>query len=197
MTRLDFFVLICFLFQYSIDLVGKKDVSLNSRSFRLYHLVFLLLLLTNIDDILFIDHDDSEAIEYFEKEKSHENESLTASVSDNTFYDTDGASNYCRDKLKSACTQQCKTLASTLSLPSPPLPPPLLPLANAVGGVCEHDAQINFISDWASTGDDTSFYDDRSGALRSVVGHFRSITPHKSSRGAYLHFETNQLKHFI
>lgn len=127
-----------------------------------------------IDDILFIDHDVDGAFECFEKEKSNENESLTTSVSDNTFYDTDGASNYYRDK----CDR--KTLKSSM---------PPLPLASSMAGGCEHDAQINFISDWASTGDDTSFYDDRSGALRSVAGHFRSITPHKSSRGAYLHLK--------
>lgn len=145
------------------------------------------------DDILFIDHDVDGAFECFEKEKSNENESLTTSVSDNTFYDTDGASNYYRDK--------CDRKTLTSSMPQPP--PPSLLLASSMVGGCEHDAQIHFVSDWASTGDDTSFYDDRSGALRSVVGHFRSITPHKSSRGAYFAFENpkkeqykNQTKHF-
>lgn len=133
-----------------------------------------------VDDILYIDHDDG-AIECFaieqtsgnenEHEQEHENEST--SVSDNTFYDTDGASNFYRDKFNAMHSIPCdRRLAS-----------PVISITDEN----EHESHSNFPSDWASTGDDTSFYDDRSGALISVAGHdIRSITPHISSRGAYL-----------
>lgn len=49
----------------------------------------------------------------------------------------------------------------------------------------ERDAH-HFISDWASTGEETSCYDDRSSAFKSLIGpEFRSITPIKTSCGAY------------
>lgn len=116
-----------------------------------------------VDDILFIDQDDED--ECFVKEKSNENESVTTSVSDNTFYDTDGASNYYSEKLKRQ-TREIQYIIPTV--------------------VRKFDEAHNLISDWASTGDDTSFYDDRSGALLSIVDRdFRSISSHKSSCGAY------------
>lgn len=129
-----------------------------------------------VDDILYIDHEDG--AESFAKEKSNENESLTTSVSDNTFYDTDGASNFYREKFKARSHQNDNKVA-----------PPINPMTD------KRDAHnTGPLSDWASTGDDTSFYDDQSGALLSVVGHeFRSITPIKTSRGAY----SNQLSNIF
>lgn len=117
-----------------------------------------------IDSILFIDQDDG--TEYFDKEKSHENESMTTSVSDNTFYDTDGASNF-----------QTKRLSRQSHNSN---------LDRIVGrNIVEPDTH-NLISDWASTAEDTSFYDDRSSALKSVIDlEYRSIASSKSIRGAY------------
>lgn len=117
---------------------------------------------------MYIDQDD-DANECFVKDKSHENESLTTSVSDNTFYDTDGASNFLKRSQRNDNDSNVARYGRKID---------------------EHDDVHTFMmSDWASTAaEDTSFYDDRSSALKSLVGpEFRSpITSNKSSRGAYL-----------
>lgn len=104
------------------------------------------------------------------KDKLHGNESLTTSVSDNTFYDTDSASNF---------LQRSQRHSNDSNVAQ-----------NNGRKFDEHDDVHTFMmSDWASTAaEDTSFYDDRSSALKSLVGpEFRSpITSNKSSRGAYL-----------
>lgn len=89
-------------------------------------------------------------------------------MSDNTFYDTDGASHYYNEKLR----RQIHEIQYNQFIPTV---------------VRKFDDAHILISDWASTGEDTSFYDDQSGALLSIVGpEVRSISSHKSSRGAYL-----------
>lgn len=94
-------------------------------------------------------------------------------MSDNTFYDIDGASNFYNEKLKRHAHQN-----HDLNVPA------------MVGSKIDERDAHHFISDWASTGEETSCYDDRSSALKSLIGPaIRSITPNKSSRGAYfIHF---------
>lgn len=88
-------------------------------------------------------------------------------MSDNTFYDIDGASSFYPSRKSWHHNDSEMT--------------PLV--ANEID---ERDA-YQFISDWASTGEETSCYDDRSSAIKSLIGpEFRSITPNKTSRGAYL-----------
>lgn len=127
-----------------------------------------------VDDILYIDHDDEEAVsENVMKNKSPENVSLTTSVSDNTFYDTDGV-----HKLNVDTNVTCSHQTNSNSLTD------------------KRDAQHQNIvfSDCTSTVEDISFFDDQSGALQSVFGHdFHSITPlSQSSDGAYSFAKKNK-----
>lgn len=89
-------------------------------------------------------------------------------MSDNTFYDTDGASNLLKR------SQQRPSHDTNV--------------ARMIGHkIDERDAHNYTMSDWASTAEDTSNYDDRSSALKSLVGpEYHSLTSNKSSRGAYL-----------
>lgn len=89
-------------------------------------------------------------------------------MSDNTFYDTDGASNLLKRPSRNHNNDSN--------------------VARMIGcKIDEHDTPNFMLSDWASTAEEaSSFYDDRSSALKSLVGpEYRSISSNKSSRGAY------------
>ncbi|XP_031616692.1 liprin-beta-2 isoform X5 [Contarinia nasturtii] len=115
---------------------------------------------SNEDSILYIDQDGDE-VDCIEKE--NENESLPTSVSDNTFYDINGVGNFQSNRL--SCSSPYSNLSRTI-----------------VRNYDEQDA-YNFISDWASTAEDTSsFYDDQSYMRKSIYDpEFQSITSKQSS----------------
>lgn len=116
------------------------------------------------------------------RDKSHENESLTTSVSDNTFYDTDGGAKFQRDQRFMTHSHQTKMNVT----------PPTKPITDH----CDAQRKSRSIfSDCASTGEDISFYDDQSGALQSVFGReFHSMTPFSQSSGGAYHFLLTQKK---
>lgn len=130
-----------------------------------------------LDDIQYIDHEDGD--ESVVRDKSHENESLTTSVSDNTFYDTDGGHKFQRDR-SMAHSYQTKLNVT----------PPTKPMIDN----CDAPRKSRSIfSDCASTAEDISFYDDQSGALQSVFGReFHSMTPFSQSSGGAYHFQLTQ-----